>query len=594
MSHPSSVPLLLAREREVLRRCDATLPVDFPGSDAVFAAGAAVGPYNTHILLSSNHHDGMDSVGRTTDIATGPQVPHRCSSTHTVDFPEAGPVVCLTSTFQEGDHLLSGEVLHSDRSTVELLPLYLADRDRDPLAADDPTTDMDAMHPRHTWLPSRRSARILGPASTEAQRNATLHSTAMPPTRPRLPQDTDTISTRPTKKWLDSHGQLVRPEGGWSIETTTHAIIGRDSIFGADSTALSARVPTSRAGHSKPSKGCKTKCGLWPPAQKIECVFARGNVLPASAFLMLSDASYKPRTVYVLRRLEWANFMFRSFRAKWLMDHAEEVEVAHDILVGEDSSSDAIRDLCRDGLQETVVRAASSNFLACKTPGPRRCIVKRIIIWISDVVEIVLPGIAHQFKQDAKWHEERYGIKSLFGLFWNLCLNAWFHDQRSIHCGPHADKKKPGWLWTTWGNDVEIDARLRKIGILAVTTDAPESNDAPEQPNVNVLLFLIDYSLPRSTCYANYRAAKTEKLAYDRKRRGTVINGDILIPVKVRPQMSRDLSQEPSTRIIRFPVKVEPTATNNKLSKETTHDWLHEICGYYSIGKKAKSVDTAR
>ncbi|KAJ7696188.1 hypothetical protein B0H17DRAFT_1198115 [Mycena rosella] len=59
---------------------------------------------------------------------------------HTVDFPEAGPVVCLTSTFQEGDHLLSGEVLHSDRSTVELLPLYLADRDRDPLAADDPTT----------------------------------------------------------------------------------------------------------------------------------------------------------------------------------------------------------------------------------------------------------------------------------------------------------------------------------------------------------------------------------------------------------------------------------------------------------------------
>ncbi|KAJ7681577.1 hypothetical protein B0H17DRAFT_1205705 [Mycena rosella] len=68
-------------------------------------------------------------------------------------------------------------------------------------------------------------------------------------------------------------------------------------------------------------------------------------------------------------------------------------------------------------------------------------IVKRIINWISDVVEIVFPGIAHQFKQDAKWHEECYGIKPLFGLFWNLCFNAWFHDQRSIHCGPHADKK---------------------------------------------------------------------------------------------------------------------------------------------------------
>ncbi|KAJ7631806.1 hypothetical protein B0H17DRAFT_1150119 [Mycena rosella] len=500
MSHPSSVPLLLAREGEVLRRCDATLPVDFPGSDAVFAAGAAVGPYNTHILLSSNHHDDMDSVGRTTDIATGPQVPRRCSSMHTVDFPEAGPVVCLTSTFQEGDHLLSGEVLHSDRSTVELLPLYLADRDRDPLAADDPTT-RDA------------SETYLAPVPTYY-----------------------IVRSCPYIKGGSLQAQQRLQNKVWALATRTE-----DRITGLQgaATPLKARRTIDHLYYSQPRARA-----LHPYISKFY--------------------PYKPRTVYVLRRLEWANFMFRSFRAKWLMDHAEEVEVAHDILVGEDSSSDAIRDLCRDGLQETVVQAASSNFLACKTPGPCRCIVKRIIIWISDVVEIVLPGIAHQFKQDAKWHEERYGIKSLLGLFWNLCLNAWFHDQRSIHCGPHADKKKPGWLWTTWGNDVEIDARLRKIGILAVTTDAPESNDAPEQPNVNVLL-PTTFNLLRQLG-VNPSAAKTEKLAYDRKRRGTVINGDILIPVKVRPQMSRDLSQEPSTRIIRFPVKVEPTATNCTLA----------------------------
>ncbi|KAJ7688165.1 hypothetical protein B0H17DRAFT_1135815 [Mycena rosella] len=213
MSHPSSVPLLPAREGEVLRRRDATLPVDFPGSDAAFAAGAAVGPCNTSILLSSNHRDGMDSVGGTTDVATGAEVFRRCSSTLTVDFPEAGPVVYIANTFQEGDRLLSGEVLHSDCSTVDLLPLYLADRD--PLAADDPTTDMDAMHPRHALLPSRRSARIRGLASAEAQRNLTLCSTPMPAKRPRPPQDADTISTPPTKKWLDSRGQLVTPEASW-------------------------------------------------------------------------------------------------------------------------------------------------------------------------------------------------------------------------------------------------------------------------------------------------------------------------------------------------------------------------------------------
>ncbi|KAJ7691022.1 hypothetical protein B0H17DRAFT_1134041 [Mycena rosella] len=110
MSHPSSVPLLPAREGEVLRRHDAMLPVDFPGSDAAFAAGAAVGPCNTPTFLSSNHRDGMDSVGGNTDIATGPEVLRRCSSTLTVDFPEAGPVVCLTNTSQEGDRLLFEDI----------------------------------------------------------------------------------------------------------------------------------------------------------------------------------------------------------------------------------------------------------------------------------------------------------------------------------------------------------------------------------------------------------------------------------------------------------------------------------------------------
>ncbi|KAJ7615170.1 hypothetical protein B0H17DRAFT_1152902 [Mycena rosella] len=275
-----------------------------------------------------------------------------------MDFPEAGAVVCLTKTFQEGDPLLS-----------------------------------------------------------------------------------------PTKKWLDSHGQLVRPEGGWSIETATHAIIGRDSIFDTDSTTLSARVPASRASHSKFSKGCKTKCGYRPPAQKIECAFARecfnhlhffdafgcvgqhhlyysqprARVLHPyiSKFYLVyygikEDISLERSTFFVDRNGQI--FMFRSFRAQWLMDHVEEVEVTHDIL--RQSSK-------RPHLTSWHVKhqAPVEAFMA-------QPIVKCIINWISDVVEIVFPGIAHQFKQDAKWHEECYGINPLFGLFWNLCFNAWFHNQR--------------------------------------------------------------------------------------------------------------------------------------------------------------------
>ncbi|KAJ7688131.1 hypothetical protein B0H17DRAFT_1135786 [Mycena rosella] len=149
--------------------------------------------------------------------------------------------------------------------------------------------------------------------------------------------------------------------------------------------------------------------------------------------------------------------MFRSFRAQWLMDLADEVEVAHDILVGGDSSSDSIRKLCRDGLRgphmpiiighhrqsskRPHLTAWHHQHQARVDTFMEQPVIKRIINWITDVVEIVFPGIAHQFKQDAKWHEEHYGIKPMFGLFWNLCLNAWLKDQKSIHCGPHADKK---------------------------------------------------------------------------------------------------------------------------------------------------------
>lgn len=52
----------------------------------------------------------------------------------------------------------------------------------------------------------------------------------------------------------------------------------------------------------------------------------------------------------------------------------------------------------------------------------------------------VFPGVAERFDRSAKWYESQ-GIRPLFGVYWNLCINAEFPGQARIHCGPHADRK---------------------------------------------------------------------------------------------------------------------------------------------------------
>ncbi|KAK6977887.1 hypothetical protein R3P38DRAFT_3334620 [Favolaschia claudopus] len=151
-------------------------------------------------------------------------------------------------------------------------------------------------------------------------------------------------------------------------------------------------------------------------------------------------------------------FMFRSFRARWLMDASHEVEEAINVLVGDDlENNDALRVKCQDGVRgphwPIIIghhrQSATKPMLAAwHSANQDRVdafmklkIVQRIINWVERVVEIVFPGVAARFRADAAWHYRRYGIKPLFGLFWNFCLNAWFRGQRRIHCNPHTDKK---------------------------------------------------------------------------------------------------------------------------------------------------------
>jgi hypothetical protein len=58
-------------------------------------------------------------------------------------------------------------------------------------------------------------------------------------------------------------------------------------------------------------------------------------------------------------------------------------------------------------------------------------------------VHKVFPGVAQRFDRSAKWYRER-GLEPLFGIYWNLCINAAFPKQPRVHCGPHADRKTSG------------------------------------------------------------------------------------------------------------------------------------------------------
>jgi len=78
------------------------------------------------------------------------------------------------------------------------------------------------------------------------------------------------------------------------------------------------------------------------------------------------------------------------------------------------------------------------------------------------VLQLAFPGVACLVLKSLKWHFQNYGIKPLFGLFWNMCINSAFEGQRRVHCKPHCDSKNivgvcallvyvlPGWLrfWT--------------------------------------------------------------------------------------------------------------------------------------------------
>ncbi|KAJ7033305.1 hypothetical protein C8F04DRAFT_909894, partial [Mycena alexandri] len=150
-------------------------------------------------------------------------------------------------------------------------------------------------------------------------------------------------------------------------------------------------------------------------------------------------------------------FFYRSVRAMWLQDRIDEIEDAQRILVGDDLHDPDVRKEFTDGVRGSHMaiifghqrqswmkpyltawgrdhQDRVNKFMALP-------IVQDIIQWVCHIVRMVWPGLAARFEEDAKWHWDNHRIKPMFGLFWNFCWNAAFHDQAGIHTGPHIDWK---------------------------------------------------------------------------------------------------------------------------------------------------------
>ncbi|KAJ7678597.1 hypothetical protein B0H17DRAFT_1182352 [Mycena rosella] len=218
-----------------LRRREATLPVN-----GCSGQNTVAGPSSNCALLPS--HDATHS-GDTTVVNTS------------LAFSDED----LSNITEEGSRLLQGILVHSDCSTVDFLPLYM--EDRDPLAVDDPVRDLDAMHPRHSL---QRSGWLQMRDVTVSPSGSTLALTVLPSRvgkRPRPVDDVDGVATPPPKKWLDKRGRLLTPDVSWTLNTSKHATISRDTPFDGLAETVARSTPVTRKNHAKPSKGCKTKRG---------------------------------------------------------------------------------------------------------------------------------------------------------------------------------------------------------------------------------------------------------------------------------------------------------------------------------------------
>ncbi|KAF8237641.1 hypothetical protein L208DRAFT_1245828, partial [Tricholoma matsutake] len=143
--------------------------------------------------------------------------------------------------------------------------------------------------------------------------------------------------------------------------------------------------------------------------------------------------------------------------AQWLRSQAGELSEATQALLGDALMDQSLEKKCKlgphgphfpciIGHQRQYQRSANltafhKNNLAKVEVFMKVPIIIQINRWVEQVVRQVFPGVAKCFDESSSWYKKK-GIMPLFGVYWNLCINASFPNQVRVHCGPHADQKK--------------------------------------------------------------------------------------------------------------------------------------------------------
>ncbi|KAK7054082.1 hypothetical protein R3P38DRAFT_2499959 [Favolaschia claudopus] len=237
-------------------------------------------------------------------------------------------------------------------------------------------------------------------------------------------------------------------------------LVPRSDVVGTSTFSLVEHASFSSTGNqgAQPPREARTEIirlfHEQPRARSLHPIIRQFRPIPYT-----KDGMRKEKATFLVDK-KGQIFFFRSYRARWLMQRSNELEHAFRVLLRDDLTNDL-----SDGLRAKHAGGARGSHLPIIIGYHRQSakapvlagwhskhairvqeflalsIVQDIIRWVASVVQIVFPGVAARFHADAKWHEQKYGIKPAFGLFWNFCHNAWFPGQKRIHCDPHADMK---------------------------------------------------------------------------------------------------------------------------------------------------------
>ncbi|KAJ7872179.1 hypothetical protein B0H14DRAFT_3131662 [Mycena olivaceomarginata] len=157
----------------------------------------------------------------------------------------------------------------------------------------------------------------------------------------------------------------------------------------------------------------------------------------------LRDSPSQERATFFVDR-DGLIFMYRSFRIAELMHRADEIQRAHDILVGSDQTDPTWQKHYLGGQRgDHIAIIFGHHRQSAQAPRLTKWhldhmdrvnafmelpVVKTMIGLVSDIVATVFPGVAARFLADADWHWRRHqtDVRPLL---------------RRIHCRPHADKK---------------------------------------------------------------------------------------------------------------------------------------------------------